>query len=146
MKPTAIREFPVWSYDDASDELKKKILNNMYDINVDYEWWECIFDDAKEIGLKIEGFDIDNRTIEGKLTDDVDSVIKSIKENHGDVCDTYKLADGYKQEESEEFEYDLLQEYLSILQKEYDWRTSEEQIIETIQVNEYLFNANGEIA
>jgi hypothetical protein len=37
----------------------------------------------------------------------------------------------------------LLQDYLIILQKEYDYLTSREEIINTIRANEYEFLANG---
>jgi lipopolysaccharide biosynthesis glycosyltransferase len=38
---------------------------------------------------------------------------------------------------------DLLQDYLKILQDEYDYLTSIEAIKETILMNEYLFTENG---
>lgn len=40
----------------------------------------------------------------------------------------------------------LLDEYALILQREYDDRTSEERIIETLTLNEYLFTLSGDIA
>lgn len=45
-----------------------------------------------------------------------------------------------------EFGIALLQDYLIMLDKEYDYQTSEEAIIETIQANEYLFTENGVLA
>ena len=43
----------------------------------------------------------------------------------------------------EEFLKELGEEYLSILRKEYEYLSSREAIIETIEANEYLFTENG---
>ena len=50
------------------------------------------------------------------------------------------------QELAEEFKEALLQNYFSMLQDEYDFRTSEKQILESVRANEYLFNEDGEFA
>jgi len=44
-----------------------------------------------------------------------------------------------------EYEKMLGEEYLSILRKEYEWLTSEEQIDESIRINEYEFTEDGKI-
>lgn len=46
----------------------------------------------------------------------------------------------------EDFKKALLQDYLSMLQGEYDYQTSEEQVLESIRANEYLFTEDGELA
>jgi hypothetical protein len=45
-----------------------------------------------------------------------------------------------------EFLKSLLEDYRIILSKEYDYLTSRESIIETIEANEYEFDENGNIA
>lgn len=45
-----------------------------------------------------------------------------------------------------EFLGSILEDYAMILQSEYDHQTSEAQIIESIEANEYDFTANGELA
>ena len=103
-------------------------------------------------------------------------ICDKIISNHGEDCETYKLAALYQREwnklvekysdgintekVSEEnidefdekaneynqaFKVDLLNCYLSILQREYDYFTSEEQIIETIEANEYTFTESGKL-
>lgn len=42
-----------------------------------------------------------------------------------------------------EFLNDILEDYRVMLQKEYEWRGSREQIIESIEANEYEFDENG---
>lgn len=47
---------------------------------------------------------------------------------------------------AEDFKKALLQDYLSMLQDEYDYQASEEQVLESIRANEYLFTEDGELA
>ena len=49
----------VYLFSELSDQAKQKVIEDNYDINVDYEWWESAYEDAANIGLKITGFDID---------------------------------------------------------------------------------------
>lgn len=140
----------VYDFSELSEEAKQKALENLYDINVDHEWWDATYYDADNIGLTIDGFDTDHGTIEGKLTDDMQSVCKSIMAEHGEGTDTYKLAEQWQhkhgEDNTEEFTKLLLEEYLAILRQEYDYLTSEEAIIDTIEANEYEFTKDGELA
>lgn len=87
------RQYKVYKFDELSDEGKEKAIQNYYDINVDYEWWEHLYDDAENIGLKLESFDLDrNRHATGRFTMGMVDVIDAIMKEHGIECDTYKLA------------------------------------------------------
>jgi hypothetical protein len=44
-----------------------------------------------------------------------------------------------------EFEADLISEYAHMLQREYDYLTSEEAIRETIEANDYDFTEDGKL-
>ena len=155
----------LYFFNELSEDAKQKAIEKLWDINVDYEWWEFIYENAANIGLKITGFDIDRASYcNGELTDNVENVVHRIIEAHGENCDTYKLAklwentrcykdengeelpDGEYEELEKEFSYALKEEYLSILQNEYEYLTSEEAIIETIEANEYEFTEYGEMA
>lgn len=160
----------VYTFDELSDEAKKKVMDTFSDINVDYDWWESVYDDAEMVGLRIEEFDTYRKSIGGEfcVLGDAEQCAGLILANHGEKCETYKLAEAYlkdlaaiekkypKREDEEreefteeagvrrnEFLEDLLNEYLSTLEKEYDYLTSEEAIIETIRVNDYEFYADG---
>lgn len=164
----------LYSFDECSEELKEKILENYWDINVnDSFWYESIIEDAQRIGLKITEFDIEGRHIDGDCILDHTEIAHKILEEHGEQCDTYKLAEAFLQERGEivntaprdddgefederkldddldecesEFKHNLLEEYLSIFRKEYEYQTSEEQVIESIRANEYTFNEKGKI-
>lgn len=155
-----------YSFDELSPEAQDKAVANLGDTNVDYDWWDSIYYDAAQIGLKITGFNIDRgNSIDGELTEYASKVIKLILENHGDGTATYQLAkeyqpkfktvenDGeyaeYDDDQAElvaDFERELKEEYLSMLKEGYDYLTTREAIVETIEVNEYEFTKNGDLS
>jgi len=157
----------IYSFNELSEEAKKTAIEKLYDINVNHDWWEFTYEDAKNIGLKITSFDLDrNRHAKGELILSFAEVIANILKDHGETCDTYKTAEKYMEwwqpvfnkymetEEGEEelmeieedFLKDLLEDYSIILQREYEYLTSEEAIIETIEANEYEFTEGGKLA
>jgi hypothetical protein len=170
-------ETKVYHFSELSEEAKEKAIQAYFDINVSHEWWEFIFMDAEQIGLKITGFDLDrNKHCTGKLIHSASEVSNLILKNHGETCETYKLAENFISEwdylvekfsdgidktrvsEENEWEFDneadeleaeflkdLLEEYASILQKAYEYLTSEEAIQETIEANGYEFTEAGKI-
>lgn len=156
------------------DEVKQAAIEKNWDINVDYEWWDGVYMDAETIGLKITGFDLDrNRYAKGNFMESARETAEAILKEHGTICDTYKLAgsflsdrdklideapkdkDGEFEDEYEldgqlddleyEFRKELLEEYSIMLQREYEYRTSEEAILETLIANEYEFYEDGTI-
>jgi hypothetical protein len=150
----------VYDFDELSDEAKQKAIRNLSDINVNYDWWRFQYDDALEIGLKINWFDIERYSyMSGELICSAMESIKKVLENHGPDCETTKTAqcflDLYNQIEPEmrdddwlsDFECDYLDAicdcYLTLLREEYEYQTSEEAIIETILANEYTFLPDG---
>lgn len=164
----------VYKFEELPDNIKEKAVENLYDLNVDYDWWNSVYDDAEQIGLKLEGFDIDRGSYcEGKFTISADEVAQNIFNKHGEKCETYKTAkkfmeewqpifNDYMDENSENYESidcedklmkledeflkSLLEDYLVILRHEYEYLTSEEAIIETINAIDYEFDENGNIA
>ena len=183
----------LYTFDELPEDIKEKAIEKCYYINIDcgWDWWENVYEDAENIGLKIEAFDIDRGSyVRGKLTDYTLNVAEKVLKDHGEMTETYKLAEQYIQDRKErttklmaeqcqyeseclcvpgydieeiewgyheidendyeeinvEFERALKEEYLSILRREYDYLTSEEAIIETIQANEYEFDEDGNLA
>ena len=165
----------VYPFDELSDEAKETAIEKMYDINIFYEWWESVYDDAATIGLVIEEFDIDRGSYcRGKWNEDAEDTAHLILERHGEACETHKDATAFLEEcheakkvynaqpdydpdyeeftESdeyeelcEEFQRTICEDYRIILQKEYEYLTSEEVIIETIEANEYEFTEDGKL-
>ena len=165
----------VYSFDELSEAAQRKAISNQYDCNVDYEWWDCTYDDAKEnSGLKITGFDTGRGSyVSGEFTEDACASAYLILENHGETCETHKTASQFiedrdklvnsaPKDENGDFEdeceldsdlddleneylKDLCGDYLSILRKEYEYLTSEEAIKETILANDWTFTEAGEM-
>ena len=158
----------LYKFDELPDDAKEKAIQNLSDINCNYEWWDCIYEAAKNIGLEITSFDLDrNRHAKGKFTTSAPEAAETIIKEHGAACETYKTAQAYmsavnldppiedseydawdeaKTEQDNEFLYALLEDYSIMLQKESEYKQSPEAIIETIQCNDYEFDAEGKLA
>lgn len=165
----------VYKFDELAENVQEKVLEKYYDINVDYEWWQFVYEDAENVGLKIEEFDISRGAYcRGKWSMSGIETAEKILKEHGENCETYQDAEKFLYEvkearkefesnpeydpEYEEFEdtgeYDdmenefrrtICEDYRRLLEKEYEWLTSEEAIVETIKANEYEFTADGEL-
>jgi hypothetical protein len=168
MKTVTVTLFAI---NELTDEVKSKVLDKFRDINVNDNWWYSIYDDAKEIGLKITSFDLDrNRHANGEILLAANEVAQNILNNHGDSCGTYKTASSfmedwqpvfndYMDESSEKYESkeveeelqemedsfldSLLEDYSIMLQKEYEYLMEDEAVEETLIANEYQFLENG---
>jgi hypothetical protein len=166
-------EVNVYKFAELSDKAKDKAISEFYDTNVNYDWWDSIYDDAATIGLKITGFDLDrSRHANGEFTLAANEVAQNIFDNHGKTCETFKTAETFMEEwqpifnnymdenhedyesyESEqkmqdiedEFLKSLCEDYSIMLQNEYEYLTSEKAIIESIEANDYDFTENGEL-
>jgi hypothetical protein len=158
----------IYTFEELSPEARQKALDRLYDLNVDHDWWDCTYDDATEIGCKINGFDI-GRASECDLNFTLSAceVAQNILNNHGEACETYKTTEqfmeewqpvyneypdkeGYELEDQlmdieEEYRKALSEDYLAMLRREYEYLTSEEAIIETIEANEYEFTEDGSL-
>ena len=149
-----------------TEQAKRKAIEVCNDYNVSYDWWESVYEDAANIGLKITGFDIDRASYcNGDFTLSAHEVAANIIRDHGEQCETNKTAQSfldtvneiqgkYEEMEGEDYENEmieaedeflksLLEDYRIMLSKEYDYLTSEDAIIETIEANEYEFKADG---
>lgn len=160
-------------FDELSEESKENAIENLYDINVDRDWWLSVYEDAENIGCKISAFDIDRRLFcDISFTDSAISVAESILKEHSEMCETYKDAtnfivkwqpvyndyldensEKYESSESEdeiieledEFLKNLSEDYRIMLSKEFDYLTTKEAIIETIKANNYEFLETGKL-
>lgn len=156
----------VYKFNELSEEAKANALDHCREFNVTYDWWESLYEDADNIGLKITSFDLDRRRgAEGKFYLGAEDVIKAILEQHGTGCETYKTAEDFKNrlqiiksqhsitedgnldDEITDWEYDflksILEDYSIMLQKESEYLTTDEAVKETIEANEYEFTKEG---
>ena len=156
---------------------------------LDYEWWDSVYDDARECGKRL-GIDIDNIYFSGfyhqgsgccfsghysyqkgwkKAIKDYASKDQELLEIGQALQDIQRPAfyelggeikgnDRYwrtridlhwQYSEHEQAINDVLSNFAdwiyNNLQTEYEWLSSEEQLIESVQANGYLFDENGRI-
>lgn len=57
-------ETEVFKFDELTEEAKQSAIENLYDINVDYEWWEYTYEDAIVETIQCNAYEF---TVEGKL-------------------------------------------------------------------------------
>jgi len=172
VKVTRTELFP---HDELSEKAQRAAIEGLYAVNVDdHDWWDGTYEDAKSIGCDIGGFDINRGGDISFMCDDHEATAHAITKDHGDSCDTHKLAaeflgerdsiigsadkdedgefvdeyqlDARLDEAGEEFARALGEEYLSILRRDYEYLTGEEAILETIKANEYEFTVDGKLA
>jgi len=172
---TVTEHTKVYPFEELSEDGQDKAIELLHDLNVSFEWWDLTYEDAANIGLKITEFDIDRGSFcHGDWTEDAEDVARLIIEQHGEACETHKDAKAFQEEldmlEKEYFanpDYDpeykdfedsdnytsacleflrtVCEDYRIMLQKGYEYLTSEEKIIEAIKANEYEFTEDGKI-
>jgi len=166
-------EIKAYLFNELSEEAKEKAVQNLSNINVQFDWWHFIYEDAKNIGLKITSFDLyRNKHANGEFLLSAAEVAANIISSHGESCETYKTAKfflddfnpvfaSYLDENSQDYESteteeklndleteflnSLLIDYANMLQNECEFLQEDEQIIETILANEYEFTEEGEL-
>ena len=151
----------VYQFDEL-DETAKERAREWYRAGaLDYEWWESVYEDAAQVGLKITGFDLGRRqSIDGELTMSAMESVSNIITTHGEDCDTHKLASRYypqllaqdiededkAQQLEEEYARELKEVYWHMLNEEMEYQLSNECVDESILANEYEFLENGQRA
>ncbi len=167
------REYKVYKFAELTDDQKQRAIENLADINVDYDWWDWLVEEAKTIGLTFDG--LGGQNCSGSIYDHEDTANKILSE-HGEKCDTHQTAVNYLKERAElvtkhsdgtntdivaedneydfdnecedidaEFLHSLLEDYRIMYNKEYESLTSKKPIIETIEANDYDFTEDGKI-
>ena len=147
----------LYTFDELSDEAKEQARDWYQEGALDYDWWDCTYEDAATIGLKIEGFDLDrNRHVDGRLTVSGTDSCRLIMKEHGESCDTYKLAVGFlpqfealdkkledmqanEENEDKENEWDI-EDDIDELEKDYTYQLREEYASMLQNECEYLLS------
>ena len=165
----------IYDFDELSESAQDRALDNIRTINNEcYEWWDFTYEDAETIGLCLTGFGLDrNRHATGYFKNSAESCAHLIIDNHGEACATTVSAtvylidrnrfinnapvdeDGELENEynltgllddlDEEFLKSILEDYSMVLQREYEYIDSKENLLEVIDCNEYTFNVNGQL-
>lgn len=149
----------VYKFNELSKKAQKVAIDNCYDININLDF---AIEDAQNIGLSITDHGIDSASfvynVKGEFITSAGEVVESILREHGQECETYKTALKFKNkfqlasnetDESElsatedEFLSALLNDYKNIMQRDIEYQSSREQIIQTIEGNDYEFTKDG---
>jgi len=157
----------LYKVSELSGKIQSYVLDKYRDVMTDYQWWDFIYEDAQRIGLEISSFDIYYRTISIEYTENADVVAQNILKDWGEGTELNRLANdfiqhytklkeqqtfdeyGYSEQDDDiddaekEFLHELGEEFLSILTSDYEWRTSDEAIMEYLEDNQYMFTENG---
>jgi hypothetical protein len=165
-------EFTYYKFDELSDSAKEKARDWYRDGALDYEWWDCTYEDAKTIGLEITGFDLDQRSyVKATFIASAEETAHKIEKEHGEKCETFidakaylvqrdALVDAAEKDENgdlldeygldnaldeidTEFLRTLCEDYRIMLRSEMEYLLSDESVDETIQCNEYEFTIDG---
>ena len=157
-------EIKVYEFDELDKQTKEKVIENYRYINVDNTfWYDCIKEEFDELGLEIKEFNLDRGNYAKIYIDNLEETSKSIIEEFGDsvfikqtaknyINEYEKIQANFKEDEDIEREVELLDEQyekeysediLSYLRSNYDWETSDEAVINTIEANEYDFTTEG---
>lgn len=160
-----------YTFNELSDRAKETARNWWRQHALDYDWWDSIYEDAAQVGIKITGFDTGRSCeIDGDFTGTPEETANKILAEHGESTDTAAEARHYlktlgefmataeKDEYSElatyaleadredidkEFLRALLEEYLVMLRSEYEYQYSEECVDELLVANDYEFTEDG---
>lgn len=85
----------VYQFSELSKEAQTVAIEQMQDINTSHDWWKNVYEDAKNIGLEIQDFDLYRNEIGGKLIWDEAEAANEILENHGEMCATWQTAENF---------------------------------------------------
>lgn len=165
------KTYNVYKFDELSDKAKQRVIDQHADfLSQEDWWWQDTYDEAEGLGFKITEFDINRGNyIKLELTTSWPEVAEKIVGDHGESCETFKIAKAFliarykivdeepKDEGGEfvsefeldacdkEFARDIGEDYLQLLRKEYEYQTSDEQVIESIKANDYDFTEDGQL-
>jgi hypothetical protein len=194
---TITKQYKVFDFNELNEDIQEKVVNENYEINVDYEWYKFCVEDFKEYLKKNYGLEFDkvyfnleyryrhlsfdkiciadiNKFIKGFKKDNIaksdknfsykitkllrndeiritfdkqyyaggkeKNIISYSDYSKNAITDKYKYLEGLQ----EWFNEKIIEELLKILSEEFEYLTSKESIVDTINANEFKFLENGE--
>lgn len=158
------QEITLYSFPELNEKAQQKALNHLREWNTETDWWIPTYEDANMIGLEIDSFDLARQTICCKFMGHAKVTADLILANHGETCDTYKLAKahitaGEKLEDealnadidpalddiTDDFRLALQRGYLTALQEKYNHLTDDATLIEQMEEGEYEYHSDGRL-
>lgn len=151
-------QLKLYKFDELSAEAQKKAVDDNSNLYIDTVWWSTVYEDAKDVGLEIDGFDLDRANYcNVKLKLPALEVCKKLLEASylpTKIASAFQFkfeaeTDDTPEDEQEElrmnFERALGNMYLQILRDEYEYITADGTIRSGLQINEYDFTEDGQM-
>ena len=142
MKTVTIK---LYGFNELSTKSKERAMDNLYDINMRYEWWDEVYQDAKNAGIKIKSFqlgkggEVDIQMVANPMVS-----ARHIIENWSKMSDGVACSKKYLHDELLPVYEDSLKEvYLVMLENEQEYLLSEDAIEQAIIGNDYWFTEDG---
>ena len=85
--------YNVYQFSELSEQAKEGARQWYREGALDHDWWDHVYEDAKDIGLTITEFD--EHWAKGKLHLSIADSVQAILKNHGTTCATYQVARRY---------------------------------------------------
>lgn len=162
-----------YKFDELSDKAKERALDWWRQGALDYDWFDCVYEDASRVGIRITGFDTGRGCeITGEFNGTAEETAEKIIAEHGEGTDTAAEARDYqktlaefmataeKDEDGELATWGLaadkedidrgflravLESYLATLREEAEYLQSDEVGEDELIANEYEFTEDGAI-
>ena len=150
----------VYEFEELSESVQEALLDKADEYTLDSDWYEYILDDAANIGLTIDTFDVDNHQIYGDLTEYLPQVLTNILDQHNVDADTYQTALNHQailtasnaradeldlQLREKDFVRDILEDYLNLLRQEVERLCYNAYIQAGTNLNGNLYFEDGQI-
>ena len=88
-----IKKTKVYLFDELLDDAKEKVVENLCDINVNYEWWDFTYEDAARAKLKLTELSLDRGAYcRGEFIEYAKNTADAIIDTHGACSSTHKTA------------------------------------------------------
>lgn len=139
-------EMQAYKFNELDDNAKLQAIKYNIYINVNYDWYDCTYETLRECGIKVNSFDTGrNNSCEISFLITAHEVATNIVDTFGEAMDIVLYAKKFIKGKYSfvYFKRRLESEILNWLIQEYEYLTSEEAIIETIEANEYEFTKEG---
>src|ERR1700748_953061 len=92
-EPMKTIQLKLYQFEELPEKGKEKAIADNADFNVNYNWWDMVYDDARNIGLKITGFELDRaHYCNADYINDAIYTARQITIEHGEQTDTYRIA------------------------------------------------------
>ena len=155
-----------FTWGELSASAKDHAREHWRDGQLDMDWFDEVYEDAANVGLKITGFDLGRgQEIDLKFEDCFQDVAEKILKEHGETCETYQVALTFlatyvllSEEQKDDidqwgeisscdfvgvFSKSIRKAYLDMLQTQYDYLQSDEACDQYLETE--TFNENGDV-